>query len=661
MPQLSSNFDQYSFSDFTEAFLLMHRRGMTLTVADAVAAFPQLEAEIRERLPALLAIEEAVGKELADEEAEEEPTSNYELPGIRFGNELGRGSFGVVYRAFQSELQRDVAVKVMPFRGREEANERFRRECKAMARLEHPNIAPVYSFVTTATHAYLVMKFIDGYSFQDLLEGRSDYKGSVLLSQLRSDWREFAELAVDVLKGLEHMHQQGLVHRDIKPSNLMLDKTGKIWITDFGLAKIFDTSDGFSRTGDVVGTPRYMAPEQLHGTCDERSDIYSLGLTLYEIATGVSARQAIGQLPSTESTAFRVSEQNHQSLPECLVEVIRKACSFSPEDRYQTATELRVVLQRFIDGQRPDRRKKKRKPDSVFRQEHRKKMIASIVGVSLFCAIGGAFWAVASYPTKTVASATPAGSQLGLLQRMADNPEADIVEHFQDALKDTLHDEIESIGLNEEEKDVLVDEIDGLMSGLEEGTIHPYRLEQVISRYQQSGLATATRIMRVGQLLERSGLDFATREQGQKTLRAYAWVVMNGRLSEQEALTTLDQLTFNKHLTYEELLEAKIPDKRLAAWIVHIDNRLAQIGYDNPNVTGELQNIFEELDRPLTEVEKQLAAQRFAERHAEHFGSPDAPRQLTEEQKAMIEQRLETLPPEYRQQLLQHLQGAPPQ
>lgn len=131
------------------------------------------------------------------------------------------------------------------------------------------------------------MKYIDGRSLDKLLQPDADYSSQALLAHLQGDWHFFATMAARVADGLQHTHELGLVHRDIKPANLLLDSNRKVWITDFGLAKICDFARSVS--GDAIGTPRYMAPEQLRGVCDVRSDIYSLGITLYELAGGCRA------------------------------------------------------------------------------------------------------------------------------------------------------------------------------------------------------------------------------------------------------------------------------------------------------------------------------------------------------------------------------------
>ena len=250
-----------------------------------------------------------------------------------------------------------------------------------MAKLEHPNIVPVHGYTKLGKHAFLIMKLIEGFSFDRILSGECGYKGTVLLHTLRNDFGYFASVARDVASALAHAHASGLVHRDIKPSNLMLDLDGKVWITDFGLAKMQDFSQSLSRTGDVIGTPRYMAPEQLRGSCDARSDIYSFGLTLYEIATGCPARESLQPAVETDSIRNELNERVDE-FPETLLNVIEKASAFSPDERFQSAEELTVVLERFLHGLKPDRRKSVRRRGYVLFRNFKLKALACLILVA---------------------------------------------------------------------------------------------------------------------------------------------------------------------------------------------------------------------------------------------------------------------------------------
>ncbi len=204
------------------------------------------------------------------------------------------------------------------------------------------------------------MLFVDGTSLDHLLLERWDGKSceaSAVTHEnefIASDFQLIARMGADVAAALEHAHARGTIHRDIKPANLILDKTGKIWVRDFGLAKLCDDDSDISHTGDLIGTPRYMAPEQLRGHADERSDVYSLGVTLYELASGSRAWDNANHCELLKSrSVFELPnvEEINTSIPDTLARIIMRACAHDPEDRYQTAGELQHVLNQFAHGE----------------------------------------------------------------------------------------------------------------------------------------------------------------------------------------------------------------------------------------------------------------------------------------------------------------------
>ncbi len=248
---------------------------------------------------------------------------------------LGRGGMGAVYKARQRELDRLVAVKILPPEvSRDPAfAERFTREARALARLNHPNIVGVYDFGRTGdgTLFYFVMEYVDGVNLrQAILSGGMDPKQALAIVPQICDALQFA-------------HDEGIVHRDIKPENILIDKRGRVKIADFGLAKLLgqeSVDHGLTATQQVMGTLRYMAPEQMEGTktVDHRADIYSLGVVFYELLTG---ELPIGRFaPPSKMVEIDVR----------LDEVVLRALEKKPEQRYQHASEVKTDVELITDS-----------------------------------------------------------------------------------------------------------------------------------------------------------------------------------------------------------------------------------------------------------------------------------------------------------------------
>jgi serine/threonine protein kinase/tetratricopeptide (TPR) repeat protein len=276
------------------------------------------------------------------------------LSHYRVLEKIGAGGMGVVYRAHDEQLDRDVALKVLPtgMLADEGARRRFRNEALALARLNHPNIGGVYEFGNQEGFDFLVMELISGVAIDSKISGGPLPQSDVL------------RLGTQLADGLHAAHTAGIVHRDLKPSNLRLTGDGRLKILDFGLAEWAQTADDntvtqtFTRTdSSVSGTVPYMAPEQLRGKkCDARTDIYSAGVVLYEMSTGkrpygeASGPQLIGaileQAPSPPST-------HNRHLSPALESILMKALDKDPERRYQSARELRIDLERLSSGMTP--------------------------------------------------------------------------------------------------------------------------------------------------------------------------------------------------------------------------------------------------------------------------------------------------------------------
>jgi serine/threonine protein kinase len=251
---------------------------------------------------------------------------------------LGRGGMARVYRGYHPQLDRYVAIKVLrsDLVEEEEFLARFRREAQAVAALRHPNIVQVYDFDVEGESYYMVMELLEG----DTLKARlSDYR----VRGERMPLGEVVRVMLDVLDGLSYAHREGMIHRDIKPANVILTKHGQAVVADFGIAKIIGGTL-HTASGALMGTLNYIAPEQgLEGKSDARSDIYSLGIVLYEILTGhtpFDADTPLAVLMKHLNDPLPLPRQIDETIPEPFERVVLKALAKQPDDRYQSAEEM---------------------------------------------------------------------------------------------------------------------------------------------------------------------------------------------------------------------------------------------------------------------------------------------------------------------------------
>jgi ABC-type sugar transport system substrate-binding protein/tRNA A-37 threonylcarbamoyl transferase component Bud32 len=262
------------------------------------------------------------------------------IGGFLIEERLGQGAMATVYKAFESSISRYVAMKIIKLdeSQQEEFKQRFAREAEVIAKLEHIHILPIYAYGLNDELAYLAMRWLKGGSLNDMLK-----RGSIPLERTANIFQQVAE-------GLAFAHSKGIIHRDLKPSNIMMDDAGNAYLTDFGLAKLTESSGEITRSGTIVGTPAYMSPEQLRGEpLDHRSDIYSLGVILYNMVAG--------RLPFDTTTSDLVSiiyqhlekpptppREFNPNTPVAVEEVILKALQKDRKDRFNTATEMARAL-----------------------------------------------------------------------------------------------------------------------------------------------------------------------------------------------------------------------------------------------------------------------------------------------------------------------------
>ena len=259
---------------------------------------------------------------------------------------IARGGMAMVYRAQDTLLNRAVALKILYPELSEDPLfvERFRREAQAAANLSHPNIVPVFDWGEDRGTYFIVMELIEGTSLADML------RGSATISASRS-----AQIVSQVAAALGYAHRSGVVHRDVKPGNILITRDGQVKVTDFGIAQAVSSEDHLAEAGSVMGTATYFSPEQASGAAvDGRSVVYALGVVLYEMLVG--RPPFIGDTPVDVSSqhvnaAVPSMGQFSESVPKDLEAIVMEALSKSPENRYQSADELRADLIRFSEGQ----------------------------------------------------------------------------------------------------------------------------------------------------------------------------------------------------------------------------------------------------------------------------------------------------------------------
>jgi serine/threonine protein kinase len=439
-----------------EDFLAECREGQAPDRSAFLARHPEIADALGECLDGLAFVQSAAPYVPPEAVRGERPAGAPEplgpramLGDFRIIRQVGRGGMGVVFEAEQLSLGRRVALKVLPFASALDPRQRqrFQVEAQAAACLHHTHIVPVYSVGCDRGTHYYAMQFIEGRTLGDLIAelraaadeaasgkrpgrepapdaedgptpspspspGRgsgtawprpgaaSISPGGTTSTRSRTFLRGAARLGVEAAEALEHAHGLGILHRDIKPSNLMVDNRGSLWVTDFGLARVADDSS-LTRSGDLLGTLRYMSPEQAqarHGIVDERSDLYALGATLYELLT---LRPAFDAKERHELLRKIVEEEPvpprriNPAVPRDLETIVLKALAKEPQARYTTASELADDLNRFLDDQPVHARRPSPWQRAVkFARRHRAVLATALTVLFLAMAVGSALlWA----------------------------------------------------------------------------------------------------------------------------------------------------------------------------------------------------------------------------------------------------------------------------
>ena len=382
-------------------FVQKVRAGESLSISEYCSQFPEQSESLMQQIRRLLQDDDSYSATVtltSDSDKSDQENFPTQIANYRLIDLIGEGGMGTVYRAEHEGLGRHVALKLLSHHHatNKQAISRFEREARAIAKLHHSNIVPLFEVGEVKGQWFLAMQLIEGESLhalvasmrgdeededssafdlisasefdRELAETTEGFKSQNTIANIQVDestasklpsmnakfyceekYREIASIGKQAAEALEYAHARGIVHRDVKPSNLLLDHNGVVWLSDFGLAK--SEGEDVTQTGDFVGTVKYMAPEQFQGNSDARSDIYALGLTLYELLALRPAHAAndrwnlIHNIINSRPPRLRSIDR---AIPRDLETIVGKAIDKDPAARYQSARELAIDLQRFI-------------------------------------------------------------------------------------------------------------------------------------------------------------------------------------------------------------------------------------------------------------------------------------------------------------------------
>jgi len=421
---MMSDSDSSIVETLADEFAERLRRGESPSISEYADAHPECADEIRELFPSVQMIEQLACRREQQRMAKKAGTETTcpdpeQLGDYRIVRRIGQGGMGIVYEAVHQSLDRRVAVKMLPpqMALTDRYVTRFVREAKAAARLHHTNIVPVFGVGEDQGMHFYVMQLIDGQGLDGMLdqvraqtshgdgrtttvfEGSANCADSMRQVELAdapdslpigtdlpdTHFRRVAQIGVRVARALEYAHAHGVLHRDVKPANILVDEEDNVWVTDFGLAKFIDANDA-TASGDVVGTLRYIAPESFQGEVDARSDIYGLGLTLYELLALRPAFEEQEQSPLLQRIMAQEPPRLRNliaNVPRDLETIVSKAMAKEPPLRYPSAGELADDLQRFLDDC-PIRARHVTSIERLWRWSRRNPVLASL-GVT--CAV----------------------------------------------------------------------------------------------------------------------------------------------------------------------------------------------------------------------------------------------------------------------------------
>ncbi len=572
---------EISYTNITEVYLEELRRGNRVSVAALAKQFPQYASRILNELPLMAALENNLGcKEL--------PAPH--IPGFQLLEELGRGTSGIVYKA-KHDSGKQVAIKLVRFNGELPNLARLDREIESLKRLSHPNIVTIDTFGTSEEYVYIVTNLVDGITFAELLASKPSLQASYWSNELRSNWNYLAAWGLEIASAIEFIHQNKIIHRDIKPSNLLVDRSGKCWIIDFGLAKLSEAGMTVTQSRQIAGTPRFMAPEQLRGVVDIRCDIYSFGRTLYELAcSGGNSNRHPAELPS-------VSELN-PSIPPQLAKIIDKACDPASERRYQSAKELVAVLERYLDGKSPSDRRRagKRMSEQKFKTTMRRRVRYAIAGGALCLAATLSALAIPKlfpaqkYNPASIAHANEENDSLKMLASAIEDEQSGFVEVIGEVLKHSVVNQSNDKAAAEE----VATKIDRIVEKVTTEGLKPGELDSLMKNYRGSTLMNANKIGALHHPIHNSTLSPQEKLRGHATLELFSKAIVNKRIQPERADLMLASLFQGEVPKLEQIVAMRIPDDALLSWLNLIES---SFGSEMKATVSEASQSNQELKR----------------------------------------------------------------
>jgi serine/threonine protein kinase/tetratricopeptide (TPR) repeat protein len=411
----SDNDPELLMAKVAEDFLRRIEQGENPSVAEYVERYPAIDEVLHQVLPVLTMIGSYRDMwPLAFHGEDTDMPPERILGDFKILREIGRGGMGVVYQAREISLGRCVALKVLPFVGLLDPRQlkRFKMEAQVAAQLHHTHIVPVFSVGCERGVHYYAMQYVEGHSLATIIRqlksglSKATYKtdksqpSSLIRHLTRTGSTQnldyilaVTRIGIQAAEALQHAHDQSVIHRDIKPSNLLLDVDGHLWITDFGLARCQSGSTAtLTLPGDILGTLCYMSPEQAAGkesVLDERTDIYSLGATLYELLTletilvGNKRQELLRQIESETPRSLR---RLNPAVPVDLETIILKTLAKPPQDRYATCRDLAEDLQCFIEH-RPIKARRPTWAERFAKWSRRHRSLVTAMSVVLLVAV----------------------------------------------------------------------------------------------------------------------------------------------------------------------------------------------------------------------------------------------------------------------------------